>query len=90
VVFGGPAAAVERLIARVETAGLPGGIENSLTSKLDRALGLLARGNTTGATGKIGDFIDQVEAQSGKQIDKADADLWIAAAETILDILDTS
>jgi hypothetical protein len=57
---------------------------------LDSALGLLARGNTSGAIGTVEDFINQVEAQRGKQIDEADADAWIAAAETILDMLNTS
>jgi FG-GAP repeat len=91
VVFGrGPEAAIERLIARVEAAGLPGGIENSLVSKLDSALGLLARDNTTGAISKLGDFVDQVAAQRGKQIDEGDADAWIADAQAILDALRTA
>jgi hypothetical protein len=87
VVLDGLKPALARLIGRVEHANLSGGIENSLTSKLDSAIGLVGRGNTTGATGKVGAFIDQVEASRGKQIDDTDADAWIAAAETILDML---
>jgi hypothetical protein len=84
VVLGGPAAAIGRLIATIEAADLPRGLENSLTKKLSNAQGNLARGKTKAATGKIEAFINQVEAQSGKKIDEADADTWIAAAENIL------
>ena len=90
VVFGGPEAAIERLIARVEAAGLPGGLENSLTKQLSNAQGSLARDQINGTIGKVEAFINEVEAQRGKQIDEADADAWIAAAETILDMLNTS
>jgi hypothetical protein len=90
VVFGGPAAALERLLARVEAAGLPDGIENSLVNVLERALGLLARSNTTGVIGIVGAFGNRVEAQRGNQIDETDADAWIAAAETIVDMLGAS
>jgi hypothetical protein len=79
--------AIERLIALVEAAGLLAGIENSLVRKLESSLGFLARDNTTGAIAKLGDFIDQVEAQRGRQIAAADADAWIASAEAILDAL---
>jgi hypothetical protein len=79
--------AIERLIALVEAAGLLVGIENSLVRKLESSLGFLARDNTTGAIAKLGDFIDQVEAQRGRQIAAADADAWIASAEAILDAL---
>jgi FG-GAP repeat len=91
VVFGsGPVAALEELIADVEAADLPGGLENSLTKKLSSAQGSLARGQINAAIGKIQAFINQVEAQRGKKIPEADADAWIADAETILDMLSTS
>jgi hypothetical protein len=90
VVFGGPEAAIERLIRDVEAADLPGGIDNSLGTKLDNALGFLARNNTKGAIRSLGAFINQVEAQRGKKITEADADAWIAAAEAILDMLNAS
>ena len=51
------------------------------------ALGLIDKGNLTGASGKLGDFIDGVEAQRGKKIDDADADAWIADAEAVLNRL---
>jgi hypothetical protein len=91
VVFGsGPAAAIEDLIADVEAAGLPQGLENSLTRKLSNAQGSLARGQTEAAIGQIQAFINEVEAQRGKKIDEADADAWIADAEAIIDALRTA
>ena len=83
VVFGGPAAPIERLIAGIEAAGLPREIENSLTKKLSNAQGSLARSQINGAISKIGAFINLVEAQRGEQIDEADADAWIAAAQRV-------
>jgi hypothetical protein len=90
VVFGtaaDPVAAIEDLIADVEAAGLPDGLENSLTKKLSNAQGSLARGQIKAAIGKIQAFINQVRAQRGKKIDEADADAWIADAEAIIDAL---
>ena len=43
--------------------------------------------NDNAACGKIGAFINQVNAQSGKKIDSSDADQWIADAQAILDDL---
>lgn len=82
--------ALERLIGRVEAAGLPGRARKQPGRKLSNAQGSLARGQINGAIGKIQAFIAEVEAQRGKQIDEADADAWIAAAETILDMLSAS
>jgi len=52
----------QRLIETIETWNLPKGTENSLTSKLQDALHLLDIGNENGATHKLMDFINQVEA----------------------------
>jgi hypothetical protein len=88
VVFGsGPAAALEDLIAAVEAAGLPGGVERTLTVTLSKALDSVAKGRENLAIFTLRVFIREVEALRGKEIDEADADAWIADAETIIDML---
>ena len=81
---------IEALIEQVEGLGLQQGIENSLTSKLENAIDSLENGNTAGAIIKLNDFINEVQAQSGKKIDEADADDLIAAAQAIIDELQSS
>jgi hypothetical protein len=87
VVFGGPAAAIERLIARVEAADLQPGIEKILTETLSRALDDLNKGKTSRAIIALRVFIGEVKALRGGKIDAADADEWIADARAIIDTL---
>jgi hypothetical protein len=87
VVFGGPAAAIERLIARVEAADLTPQLENGLTRKLSKVLENVAAGEINRATIRLRAVVDQVRRNRGKRIDNADADAWIADARTIIDTL---
>ena len=69
---------------------LPQGLEKSLVAKLDSALQKLQDTNPNNdvvAVNKLEDFINQVEARSGRRIDEADADDLIAAAEEIIALL---
>jgi len=69
---------------------LPKGTEKSLLAKLDAALANLLDGNeqNDGAVCNVLEaFINAVEAQRGKKIDEADADVLIAAAQAIIDLL---
>jgi len=85
----GPKDSIDDLNLVVESLGLPKGIENSLSAKLRNAARSVCRGNVKAATGQLGAFINEVEAQRGKKIAEADADRLIAAAQAILDALAT-
>jgi hypothetical protein len=75
------------LIASVEALDLPHGIENSLLKKLTGAQKNLDAGHLHGACGKLGAFVNQVRAQSGKKIDADDADELIAEATAVRESL---
>ena len=74
---------IPELIESVEGLELPRGLENSLVKKLENAQKNLDKGDLDEACEKLGSFIDQVAAQSGKKIDPADAEALIADAEAI-------
>jgi hypothetical protein len=74
-------AALKDLVASL---GLPAGLENALTAKLDNALASLEAGNLTAAFNQIEAFKNHVEAQSGKKISEEDAALLLAAADNAL------
>jgi hypothetical protein len=76
-------ATIADLIDSVEALDLPRGLENSLLKKLENAQRNFAAGKLNGACGKLGAFINQVKAQSGKKIAAADADDLIAEAEAV-------
>lgn len=63
--------------------GLPQGTANSLGTKLDAAEGSLAAGNLGAACNQLKAFINEVKAQSGKALTKAQADALIATARQI-------
>ncbi|MFC1989937.1 hypothetical protein ACFLVW_05195 [Chloroflexota bacterium] len=65
---------VSGLIDDIEEMTLPQGIENSLISKLENALKSLEKGNDGAAINQLNAFINEVEAQSGKNITEDDAD----------------
>ena len=71
------------LVASVEALDLHHGIENSLVKKLTNAQRNLDRDDLSGACDKLGAFIGQVEAQSGRKIDADDASDLIAEAEAV-------
>jgi len=78
------AAQIQNLIDQVESLGLPKGQENSLEAKLRAALASAQRGNANSASGQLGAFINEVQAQSGKKIPSAAADALIASALQII------
>ena len=66
------------------------GIRNSLDAKLDvarKSLADLKQHNDNAARNTLAAFISEVEAQRGQWLSDADADLFIAAAQAILDLL---
>ena len=62
---------------------LGGGVGTSLQKKLDRALTLLAAGDTAGACTALQDFVNEVRAQAGKKIATADANQVISTVTAI-------
>lgn len=86
----GPVELVDELADDVFELGLPQGISNSLGAKLDTALKVLDdenENNDAAAINSLGAFINAVKAQSGKKIPEDDAEVLIAAAQAIIDLL---
>jgi len=75
------------LIEVIETWNLYKGTENSLTSKLDRAIHLLKRGNENGAIHKLMDFIEEIEARRRKKLTDEQADYLILEAQRIIGLI---
>ena len=85
-----PSVLLQALINLVNDFNLHQGILNSLDAKLNtavEALDDLKNNNDVAAINALEAFINSVEAQRGKKISEADADRFIADAQTILDVL---
>lgn len=80
---GTPGQKLTDLDGLVRSLGLPNGIANSLLVKLQGAQAALDSGDTAAACGKLGAFVNEVQAQSGKKIPAADAARLIAAADNL-------
>ncbi len=86
----GPVELLDILAQGIIDLDLQPGIENSLLAKLDSALQKLEddnENNDTAAINLLEAFIKTVEAQYGKKIPKANADVLIAAAQEIIELL---
>jgi hypothetical protein len=75
------------VIDSVEALDLPRGLENSLLKKLTNAQRNADADKLNGACGKLGAFIHQVKAQSGKKIAAGDADDLITEAGALRESL---
>jgi parallel beta-helix repeat protein len=87
-----PVALINQLIEQVMSLNLSQGTENSLVSKLESAKGPLEDQNPNNdgaAVNSLGAFINAVEAQRGKEVSEQDADSLIAAAQQIIDLLNS-
>jgi len=85
-----PEVAVGSLLADVAELGLQEAIANSLTKKLDAALKALSdsnQNNEVAAVNSLNAFINLVEAQRGKKIEEADADVLMDRAAGIIEAL---
>jgi HYR domain/WD40-like Beta Propeller Repeat len=76
VVVKGAAEQISTLKEDVAVLGLQRGISQSLQAKLNDALAHLNADRTVPACNKLGEFISEVSAQSGKNIDPGDAQ-WL-------------
>jgi hypothetical protein len=88
-----PVELLEALIDLVEDNNLQQGIDNSLDKKLDtarKAVLDLNANNDIAAINALEAFINEVEAQRGNKISEADADVFIEAAQEIIDLLNNS
>ncbi len=82
-----PEEATEEIIGLVDDLGLPQGMTNSLTAKLDSVIVSLQNGNTAAALNQLNAFINQCNAQRGKKLTEAQADLLIAEAQRIINAI---
>jgi choice-of-anchor C domain-containing protein len=78
---------VSALNSAVAALNIPAGTKNSLLSKLDKASGALAACDGGRAASALTDFVNEVNAQRGKKIKAADADMLLAAAAPLVDKL---
>jgi predicted negative regulator of RcsB-dependent stress response len=79
----GAAEQASDLIAAVNNLATKSGTKNALLAKLTTALEKLQSNNTAAACGRLQSFINDVNAQRGKDITASDADALIAAATQI-------
>jgi len=75
-----PAQFAQGVIDATSAMGLTNGTATSLTSKLEAYIASTARGDSTAACGQLGAFVNEVNAQSGKQITAADAGILLIDA----------
>jgi hypothetical protein len=76
--------------ADVENSDLSFGIKNSLVTKLKKALEFFEKGDNSTAIDQLNAFINKVEAQRGKAITTEQADVLIAQAEVVINIILTN
>lgn len=72
------------LVTEIQSAPLSPDIRKALLAKLDAALGAIAKGKTSSACSAFKDFINQVNAQTGKAIPTATANGWILTAQQLM------
>ncbi|MFC1509700.1 SBBP repeat-containing protein [Candidatus Omnitrophota bacterium] len=77
------------LIEYIENEGLHGGLENSLTKKIENVISKLEKEKVQAAVNQLRAFINQVEAQRGKKKGLSDeqADILVSAAEMLIDYI---
>jgi probable HAF family extracellular repeat protein len=81
--------ALDQLISQVTAYGLPKGLTNALTAKLEAALASWQRGRSNAAVNQIGAFIHEVDAKRGKALTDAQADTLIRMAEIVVQAIRT-
>jgi len=82
-----PAEAAKNLIDLVRTMSLPNGLTQSLNAKLQAALNSMISGQSKAAKNQLRAFINEIQAQTGKEITGAQAAQLIAAANDIINAL---
>jgi hypothetical protein len=80
-----PVAAVQDLMNEVRALGIARGLTRSLTTKLEGAVRSLEIGRSNDAANRLGAFINQLEAQSGKRIQSEEAVELILQAEMVME-----
>lgn len=81
--------AIDALIQAISSSNIPGGIKNSLISKLQSAKSSFQNGQYNAAINKLNAFINEVQAQSGKKIPVELANDWIAEAMEIIEAIES-
>ena len=83
-----PPSMTKTLIRTVRFWNLHKGTENSLISKLERALHYLDMGKEDGVVHKLSCFVNQVEALKGKKLEDEQANYLISEAQRIIDLIE--
>jgi hypothetical protein len=81
-----PEQAVQSLIGDLEALNLADGIETSFISKLDNSIKSIIN-DRPAASGQISAFINEVEAQRGKELTEEQADYLIGFAQRLVEVL---
>jgi len=77
----------DKLLKEIRVSPIDSGVRNSLVKKLENAGKDLEKGQVIPAINKIEAFVNEVEAQSGKNIPAKIAAEWIQAARAIINAL---
>lgn len=83
----GPVAALDRLLAMIDSFDLPHGIANALSAKVRAALAYIAVGDVNGAVDVLGAFMNQLRAQSDKHVPAVQAVALSDLASEIIAVL---
>ena len=81
--------ALDQLISQVTAYGLPKGLTNALTVKLEAALASWTRGRSNAAVNQIEGFIHEVDAKRGKALTDAQARHVDSQAEIVVQAIRT-
>jgi len=76
--------ATNTLQSQVDAAGLDLGTQNKLDTQLQEAVAYFNAGDTADGVSRLGAFVNDVKAQSGKKISVDLADAWVAYAQRII------
>ena len=79
------AEAIQEIIALVESMGLPNGVENPLTSKLENAIKALASDNVDQVEKDLEGFVKQVDTRAGTKLTNEQADMLIEEAMALIE-----
>jgi hypothetical protein len=75
---------------RITGFGLPKGIENSFTTKVDAAIRAVERGDLAATCGSLGALANHARAQAAKKLMQAQADQIVAEARAVAALLGCS
>ncbi len=82
--------AYDELLADIAALDIAKGLKNALSSKVKNSKKYFQQGNTVEAINLLNSFINQVNAQRGKELTNAQADALIAQAQALIEAINNA